>query len=494
MNEATPADPSGRGERLHPLFLLTGLGKVIKGAWGIVAGGAYLAFQGRLGLAMLLLAAFVVLSIGSLLIRWLTFEYRLEDDQLRVEQGLLNRSSRSIPFDRVTDVDIEQGPVHRLFGLARVRMETGASAASKDSEGLLDTIALDRARAIRDFVRARRGRQPIAATAAETEERDSAAPLFAMDLRRVLVAGVFNFSLAIIAALFGASQTVGELIGFDPFSRSFWLGLVASAGPLRDYVLAHRFVAAIGGTLVLIAFGTATGIVRTLLREHGFRLDRTESGFRRRRGLLTLTDVTIPARRVQASILATGPLKRAFGWFVFKLQSLATDGGQGSHVVAPLARQDEAAAIQQSLDRPLLPDPGLWRPYPRGHFLSGAVLSAAGIAIALAAGALLSPLALLAAAGLVLATLVKWLEWRRSRYALDDEYLFLDRGWWRQRLAVVPVARIQSLDIVENGWTRLFGFARMRFGVPGGSMLSAFSIDALSRDDALALRERLAKP
>ena len=487
MNEATPAAPAERGERLHPLFLLTGLGKVIKGAWGIVAGGAYLAFQGRLGLALLLLAAFVVLSMVSLLVRWLTFEYRLEEDQLRVEQGLLNRSSRSIPFDRVTDVDIEQGPVHRLFGLARVRMETGASAASKDSEGLLDTIALDRARAIRDFVRARRGRTVPAELAVE----EQAAPLFAMDLRRVLVAGVFNFSLAVIAALFGASQTVGEVIGFDPFSRSFWLGLVASAGPLRDYVLAHRFVAAIGGTLVLIAIGVGTGFVRTLLREHGFRLDRTDSGFRRRRGLLTLTDVTIPAHRVQASILATGPIKRAFGWFVFKLQSLATDGGQGSHVVAPLARRHEAAAIQQSLERPLLPDPDLWRPYPRGHFVSGAILSAAGIAIAIAASLIFSPLALIAAAGLGLATLVNWLEWRRSRYALDDRHLFLDSGWWRQRLAVVPIARIQSLDIAENGWTRLFGYVRMRFGVPGGSMLSAFSIDAMSRAEAQALRERL---
>ena len=481
---------TARGERLHPLFLLTGLGKVIKGAWGIVVGGAYLAFQDKLGLALLLLGGFIVFSAVSLLVRWMTFEYRLEEDQLRIEQGLLNRSSRSIPFDRVTDVDIEQGPVHRLLGLARVRMETGASATSKDSEGLLDTISLDRAHAIRDFVRSRRGQ----AAAVEAASDEQAAPLFAMDRRRVLVAGVFNFSLAIIAALFGASQTIGEVIGFDPFSRSFWLGLVDSAGPLRDYVLAHRFVAGIGGTLVLAGIGVGTGMVRTLLREHAFRLDRTESGFRRRRGLLTLTDVTIPARRVQASILATGPIKRAFGWFVFKLQSLATDGGQGSHVVAPLARKHEAADIQQSLQRPLLPADERWRPYPPGHFLSAAGLNAIGISIAVVAGIVMSPLALIAAAGLGLATLVNWLEWRRSRYALDQGHLFLDGGWWRQRLAVVPVNRIQSIDIAENSWSRLFGFVRMRFGVPGGSMLSAFSIEALSRPDAEELRERLVAP
>ncbi|WP_118855928.1 PH domain-containing protein [Sphingomonas mesophila] len=486
------AAPAGRGERLHPLYLLTSLPKVIKGAWGIIAGGAYLAFQDKLGLALLLLGAFLLFSIGGSLVRWLTFRFQLDDDELRVESGLINRSSRSIPFDRVTDVDIEQGPLHRLFGLARVRMETGASSAAKDSEGVLDTITLDRAEAIRQIVRAHRSGTALAQAdlPQEVAETDSA-PLFAMTTSRVLIAGLFNFSLAIIAALFGASQTLGDVIGFDPFSRAFWLELVASTGPLRDYVVQHRFVAALGGTLVLAAIGIGTGMIRTMLREHGFRLERTHSGFRRRRGLLTLTDVTIPARRVQASLLQTGPVRRRFGWFELKFQSLASDGGEGSHVVAPLAREYEADAIQQSLDRPMSPAPDDWRPVAPGQFRSAATLLAIGIVLSLAAAALLSPWALLGSASFAALLVTSWLEHRRSRYALSGGYLFLDGGWWKQRLAVVPVARIQSMDIAENSWTRLFRFVRMRFGVAGGSLLSSFAIDALDRADAEALREQL---
>ena len=490
MTVTALADP-GRGERLHPLYLLTGLGKVVKGAWGILAGGAYLAVQDKLGLALLLFGGFILLSTASLFIRWLTFEFRLEDDQLRIEQGLLNRSSRTIPFDRVTDVDIEQGPIHRIFGLARVKMETGASAAAKDAEGQLDAITLERAQAIREYVRARRvGASPTPAAIAH-EPQETSPPLFAMDSRRVAIAGIFNFSLAVIAALFGASQTMGDVIGFDPFSRSFWLNLFASTGPLRDYILAHQIFAAIGGTIVLLVIGVVAGLVRTVLREHGFRLDRTRTGFRRRRGLLTLTDVTIPEHRVQATILATGPIKRAFGWVTLKFQSLATDGKQGSHVVAPLATSDEAEEIQHSLTRPIAPGERCWRPLPFGHFVSGAAITIGAGIIALAAAALLSPLALIAAAGLGIATLVNWLEWRRSRYALDAEHLFLERGWWRQRRAIVPVWRIQSIDLTENFWTRAFGFVRMQFGVAGGTMLSAFAIDGLARADAEMLRERL---
>lgn len=489
-DDPAPAPVEQRGERLHPLFLLTGLGKVIRGAWGALAGGAYLAFRGDLTLAVLLLGSFVGFSVAALVVKWWTFRFHLERDELRIDQGLVSRSSRAIPFDRVTDVDIEQGPLHRLLGLARLRMETGASAGAKDQEGTLETVSLARAGEIRDHVRARR-RGIATDPVAETSGLAEAPPLFAMDMRRVLIAGLFNFSLAILAVLFGASQTFGDLIGFDPLSRAFWSGLLAQSAPLQAYVMAHRFVTIVAGSLVLGVIGVGTGLVRTLLREHGFRLDRTDSGLRRRRGLLTLTDVTIPARRIQAAILATGPIRRAFGWTTLKMQSLASDGAQGSHVVAPLARLDEAERIQHSLGRPLAPHADHWRGLSFGYVTSMAIPLALLALIATVATAVVGPVALLAAAGFTLAAVVRWAEWRHSRYALDGDMLFIDHGWWRQRRSILPVARIQSLDVTDNAWTRLFGFSRIRLGVAGGTLLVPFAIDAITRDDARALRQRL---
>ena len=86
----------GHKERLHPLFLLTGLGKVARNAWGLIAGGAFLAIQDRWGLALLVAGLVIGASLVSLLIRWLTFEYRLGEHELRIDQGLLSRSSRAI--------------------------------------------------------------------------------------------------------------------------------------------------------------------------------------------------------------------------------------------------------------------------------------------------------------------------------------------------------------------------------------------------------------
>ncbi|MCY7270995.1 MAG: PH domain-containing protein [Sphingomonas bacterium] len=483
MTDAGSAPP----ERLHPLYLVTGLGKVLRGAWGLVAGAVVLGSQGRWWLVAMIAAGFIIVSIGSLLVTWLKFEYRVGDDELRIDSGFLSRNSRAIPFDRVTDVDLEQGPLHRLFGLARVRLETGASASANNEDGVLDTIALARAEALRDHIRARRGRAPLAAAA---DDPDSP-PLFAMDKRRVATAGLFNFSLAVVAGLFGITQTFGDVLGFDPFKRSFWILLAERSGPLQQAILAHQYIAVIGGALTLTLLGVATGVVRTLFRDHGFRLDRTETGLRRRRGLLTLTDVTIPQRRVQATIVASGPIRRAFGWCELKLQSLAMDGAKGDHVVAPLAHPDEANAILTSLGWPALPSSGNWSRVSIAYVTSLAALFVPALLIALGAMPWLGPVVLMWAAGGAVAVFARWLSWRHTRYALSDDSLFIEHGWWRRRRAIVPTRNIQSIELSENFWTRAFGICTLRLGVAGGGGFSAHDVPALRHADGERLRARL---
>ena len=482
-------EPLGPPERLHPLYLLTGLGQSVRGAWGLMAGGAVLAAQGRWWLAILLVVGSAAFSTVALFLRWLKLEYRVGPHEIRIDSGWLSRTSRAIPFDRVTDVDLEQGPLHRLFGLARVKLETGGSAGGKEEEGVLHTISLERAEALREHIRLRRGKaNPVAAEVAASEDLE---PVYAMDLRRVLTAGVFNFSLAVIAGLFGITQTMGDALGFDPFERSFWVGLLAQSAPLRDTIMTHQLIAATAGSLLLLTLGIGTGIIRTLLREYGFRLDRTASGFRRRRGLLTLTDVSIPAKRVQATILVSGPVRRRFGWWELRLQSLAQDGGKGDHVVAPLADQNETDAILGSLDWKSRVGADSWRPVSRAFVTSfvGILMPAALATIATLP--FFGPVGLAWLGSAALAIVVRWIDWKHTRYALEGGGLFIETGWWRHRRSMIPLIKIQSIDISESWWSRLFGICTLRLGVAGGSGFSDHHVPALSRGEAEALRARL---
>lgn len=474
-------------ERLHPLILLTGLGSSLRQVVGGYAGIAYLAATGSVRTALIAAAIFFALLIGGLFLYWRRFEFRVGHDEIRIDSGIFSRTHRSIPFDRVQDVDISQGPVARLLGLARVKFETGGSAAAGKDDGILPAIALSRAEALRDHVRSRRGAAPVAAV-----ETEITAPLFSMNLRRVLIAGVFNFSLAVLAALFGASQTLGDIIGFDPFSRRFWTYVLDPGSPLASFIQAHRAAVAAAGLILLVLIGLIAGIARTLAREFRFRLDRSGPGLRRRRGLFTLTDVTLPLRRVQAALIGTGPLRSRFGWRELKLQSLAADeGGKGDHVVAPLANDEEVARILAELDWKADLPADRWKQVSPAYVWVYLIGLAPLTFIALIALIALPPLGLASLTFLAILAGARWLSWHHTGFALDGGRLLMRSGWWKRRTVLLPIANVQSVDLTENAVGRRFGISTLVIGVAGGSGFSGHQVPALLSERARTLRTEL---
>ena len=94
---------------------------------------------------LLVLGALVLLAWST--VEWLRRTYELEGGALRLEEGVLARKLRAVPFDRIQQVDLVRKPLHRLLGVATLRVETagGGSAAEVD----LDVVTLDEARALR---------------------------------------------------------------------------------------------------------------------------------------------------------------------------------------------------------------------------------------------------------------------------------------------------------------------------------------------------------
>ena len=129
MSEPIMADDRAVGppERLHPLFLVTGLGRSLRGLAGGYAAIGYLAVSGRARMAIIGAVLLLAGLAASVLLHWLRFSFRIGDSEIRIDSGIISRTHRSIPFDRVQDVDISQGLLGRLFGIARVKFETGGA-------------------------------------------------------------------------------------------------------------------------------------------------------------------------------------------------------------------------------------------------------------------------------------------------------------------------------------------------------------------------------
>jgi membrane protein YdbS with pleckstrin-like domain len=95
---------------------------------------------------------------------------------------------------------------------------------------------------------------------------------------------------------------------------------------------------------------------------------------------------------------------------------------------------------------------------------------------------------LLLAGILVAAVVVPALRLSRWRWRLDDDELDLRHGTVTEIRTIVPVARIQHVDIRRSLWAQVVGVAAVVVHTAAGTT----EIPALTNDEAASVRDRLA--
>lgn len=456
------------------------------------------------GGALWVFPTLALMVLGSVFVSWIVwrhFRYLLGDSDIRVEHGLFNRTARSVPYERIQDISLEQALVPRLFGMVEVKFETGAGG--KDEVRIAYVTEAEGA-ALRETVRALKSGE-IAVTGQEVGGVEAlpepeARTLFAMDAKRLTTFGLFEFSLVVFAALGGAAQQFDFLLPFDIWDSKGWLRLFAGQEHwLQELGFAAQVIGVAMAILALAVVGLVTGLGRTVLRDWGFRLEETPKGMRRRRGLLTRTDVVMPLHRVQALKVSTGILRRRFGWHGLSVVSLAQDAKSASHVVVPFATMDEIAPVVDLTGFAL---PGAQTEWHRGsrraavdRALLGAFLPLLGaVLLPMAApllpvearmGLALPIVGLLALAGFL--ALREHYLWLHLRHAIDRGHLYLRHGWLAPRLDIASRVKLQSVEIAQGPIARRHGYADLKLGVAGGT----FEMHGIPLATAQAMRRKV---
>ncbi len=472
----TAAEP----RRLHPATLIVRWLKVVPQMLFAGVGVGAAAREGGVARFLLFAGLFALLGGAFAFLYWWRFRYTVGPGEIVIEKGLLNRQRRVIPFDRVQDIAIEQRLLARLTGTAKVRIETGGAA--KD-EGDLDVIGLADAHALRDHIRhgARAAGPEATAPPAPAEEP----VLFAMDMKRLLVSGLFGFSLIFLAAISAAVQQLDQF-GLVEWEAWFTEERAEAAAGLATL----RVVSSLAALVVLL--GVFAGIARTVLRDYGFMLTRSEAGLRRRRGLFTLSEVVIPIRRTQVALIESGLISGALGWHRLSFQTLGADRKEGGvQVAAPFARMDELL--------PILAEAGFAAPPPRATFrgtpkralvgklapwlLFGAALSAAAF--------LFDPRAGIGAAAMAVLALAAALRWRRHGWAEDARAFYVVRGLLKRRLWVMPHEKLQTLSVSRGPIQRRLRLATLIADTAGASAMRPLQMQDLDAAEAEAKADGL---
>lgn len=151
---------------------------------GLISAVFYVRFNGGL-ISALSVAGWLLFTLPYALYIpafYRSLEYSLEDDAIRANKGVFWRKRVTIPYFKITNIDITQGPVQRMFNIGNIHVQTagaggaqGARAELKlwgisDLDGLKNTIMQKVTEAVQSAPGTSRRKAAIATTAGIDEK------------------------------------------------------------------------------------------------------------------------------------------------------------------------------------------------------------------------------------------------------------------------------------------------------------------------------------
>ena len=400
------------GNRTHPL---TGLvqGVIWAGlAMAAVLGQLFTGGNGEDGLPIWLdvlmrVGGGLLLGIGFGFLTWWFTRYLIDGTELRITSGILQKSSRRIPYERIQSVDIAEPFLARVIGLAELRIEM---AGGKSSRSTLRFLPLEDARRLRRLLLGRAHGRTTDDMDVDTGEPE----------------------LELIAHVSPGRVVLGTVLSLD-----FLVATLGTVGVLVAAIWFDQVIALIGGIIPLLTWlGQIVG--KRILTQWDFTLTRSVDGLRIERGLLSRSSQSIPFARVQGIAVEEPYIWRRLGW-----QRLEVDvAGYGSQsdsdssdinsTLLPIADPALAAAVLTELIPGAKPEhtdpvrvPRRSRPF--------------------------APIG-----------------WRYRWVAADDIAFIARSGWLERTTDVVPHARTQSVELRQGPWQRRLGVATVEIHTPQG--------------------------
>jgi putative membrane protein len=432
-----------------------------------------------------------VLALASLW-QYFTYRYRITGDSLIVKSGLFERSLRQIPFARIHNVAVHQSLLHRLFGVAEVRLE---SAGGKKPEAQMRVLKLDDAIALEKLVRRSGGH--IVSADAPAQSVEAGDLLLQLAPAEVLRLGLIsNRGLVVVGAGVAALSQVSPRMLPNLF-EDWGKALFGFAGS-HQFDIAHYALAGASLFVGLVLLLRLFSVLLALLQYYGFRLEEHGRRLTVERGLLTRWRTSVPRRRIQAWTLREGVMHRLLKRRTLEIDTAVAEEQNESRALrelAPVATPAECEAlIQHLLPGAAWPPPhwqalhakAWWRLLLPGAAF--AVLLCAVLAWRFGAWGLLG---------------LAWLAWAifesrqhalRAGYAIEAGLVAVRGGWWLRHWRFAELDKLQALRLTQSPLDRRFGMASLWLDTTGaGTFAPPLRIRYLAAAEARALHARLGR-
>ena len=465
-------------QRQHPAAALANAFDIIRGNFItlliiiFVGGGGS---EANFTLYWILGTVLVLLIWG--VISWFRFEFRIQDGELQIEQGVVVRKKLYLTSDRIQVIDISAGVVQRLFGLVAVEVKT---AGSSSKEAKINAISREKAEEMKRLLR----KDAEAESVEQAEKATEESRFYTLDTKDLLVAASTSGRLGVALSVVGAAfSQIEQFISEEQMIRFIETNLPNSTS--TTVVLLS--IAAV------IVISWVFSFVSTIIKYYDFVVEVRDDELLISKGLFERTQLTIPFNRIQAVQIKEELLRQPLGYASVVIESAGYGEEQGnSTTLFPLiAKQkiyefiDEVipeyhADIEQSYH---IPKRGLRRYLLRAFWVSLVIILLTWSTV---------PYGVYSWFILIPALLLGYQQYKDAAISLGEDTLVSTSRLLSKTTAIIKKYRVQASSIQQNPFQKRLQLSDFTVHVASGNQGRSFTVREVMWDDAEKIRDWLA--
>lgn len=443
----------------------------------------------------------IIIGIAALasvitIIQFWFYHYWLEEDRLVVKEGILFKSLRQVPYERIQNVNVERNILHKIFNVATLQVE---SASGVKPEAVIRVVADDQVAHIQKVIKLKNKQRKSSDPNVDVDmdENDSSIadnkPLYAMTNKDVTTFGFISHRALVPIGI------VGSILSQNDAYRSKFVEIIQRAvGDLHveRWAISDWLLYSAVFMLLMLLVIWITSIALAFLKLYQFKIAKVDDNLQAEMGLLTKITANVPIKRIQLLKIKHSPLHRLFKKVTIKMETAGGVTEQSGIImkwIAPLvsrsAGQQLITAIQPEVEWAKI----VWTPLEARAWkrMFKKIMSLVLLPMV--------PLLYFYHELGLLPLLLTPLVYRYSRayidkagYVVNDQIIGYRHGVIFHTISIVKISKIQNISYLQTPFDRRNQMARMSVDTAGSNPVSQdINLHYLNQDTILKLTSKL---
>ena len=482
-----------KGTRLHklsPLFILIHVIRqsVIPLAFGVFTYGSSEYANILVIVSALFIASFAVLQY------WF-YHYWLKGDKIEIKEGILFKKNRKVPYTRIQNVNVLQGPLQRFFKVATLQLE---SASGGKPEAVMRIVDLNVVETIKNKVKTAAHPQ-VDFTDKDEQTVETIKPLLEIPTKEVIKYGVISqkgmFYGAIIFSFLAQNQ-------YFVANAVTYLNFFYKVPDFAKITLAEGVVYVVVVGVVMFVFLQLMSILWALMKFYQFTIEKDEDRLHAKMGLISKVSATILLKRIQLYRISENPIHK---YFKARSITIETAGGVNTDKsgivmrwLAPYISKDKIKNFMHEIEPKIKLGSVDWQLIPQRAWrrvLKRALFTLTFFSAILVAIASLPQVELRYYTWILVVMMIPFAYFyakkyvRKTAYYINDDIICFKSGIWFGKQSFVKISKIQTVQVLESPFDRRNKMATLEIDTAGSNpILHHVKIPYLEVEDAYEMR------